>query len=256
MILDVQNLSFSYDRKRTIFRDVSFSLDKGEVLSILGTNGAGKSTLLNCIANLLKPKSGTILLNGTPMQTMSMRDIAKVIGYVPQVHLPTYAFTVRDFTVMGRSPYIGAFGSPSKEDYAIADDALRRLDIYHLRDKLYTEISGGERQQVTIARALTQQPQIILLDEPTAHLDYGNQFRVVQMIRQLADEGYALIMTTHNPDHAIILNGKVAILDRQGVLDVGLASDSLNGETLSTLYGLSIKTVYDPDAKRNICVVV
>lgn len=256
MILDVQNLSFSYDRKRTIFHDVSFSLDKGEVLSILGTNGAGKSTLLNCIANLLKPKSGTILLNGTPMQTMSMRDIAKVIGYVPQVHLPTYAFTVRDFTVMGRSPYIGAFGSPSKEDYAIADDALRRLDIYHLRDKLYTEISGGERQQVTIARALTQQPQIILLDEPTAHLDYGNQFRVVQMIRQLADEGYALIMTTHNPDHAIILNGKVAILDRQGVLDVGLASDSLNGETLSTLYGLSIKTIYDPDAKRNICVVV
>lgn len=127
MILDVQNLSFSYDRKRTIFHDVSFSLDKGEVLSILGTNGAGKSTLLNCIANLLKPKSGTILLNGTPMQTMSMRDIAKVIGYVPQVHLPTYAFTVRDFTVMGRSPYIGAFGSPSKEDYAIADDALRRL---------------------------------------------------------------------------------------------------------------------------------
>lgn len=256
MILDVQNLSFSYDRKRTIFHDVSFTLDKGEVLSILGTNGAGKSTLLNCIANLLKPKSGDILLNGRSIKTMTMRDVAKVIGYVPQVNLPTYAFTVRDFTVMGRSPYIGPFGNPSKEDYAIADEALDRMNIYHLRDKLYTEISGGERQQVTIARALTQQPQVILLDEPTAHLDYGNQFRVVQMIAQLADEGYALVMTTHNPDHAIILNGKVAILDRNGVLGVGQASDSLNGDTLSQLYGLEIKTVYDPDAKRNVCIVV
>ena len=256
MILDVQNLSFSYDKKRTIFHDVSFTLDKGEVLSILGTNGAGKSTLLNCLANLLKPQSGDIFLNGTSIREMHMREVAKAIGYVPQVHVPTYDFTVRDFTVMGRSPYIGAFGNPSKKDYEIADEALARMNIYHLRDKLYTEISGGERQQVTIARALTQQPQIILLDEPTAHLDYGNQFRVVQMIAQLADEGYALIMTTHNPDHAIILNGKVAILNREGVLGVGQDSDTLSGETLSELYGLSIKTVYDPDAGRNVCVVV
>lgn len=245
-----------YDKKRTIFHDVNFSLEKGEVLSILGTNGAGKSTLLNCIAGLLKPKSGDIRLNGQSMKTLTMREIAKIIGYVPQVNLPTYAFTVRDFTVMGRSPYIGAFASPSKEDYEIADEALSRMNIYHLREKLYTEISGGERQQVSIARALTQQPQIILLDEPTAHLDYGNQFRVVQMIAQLADEGYALIMTTHNPDHAIILNGKVAILDKNGVLGVGQASESLSGETLSKLYGLNIKTVYDPDAGRNVCVVV
>ena len=122
-------------------------------------------------------------------------------------------------------------------------------------DKPYTEISGGERQQVTIARAITQQPQLILLDEPTAHLDYGNQYRVVQMIHQLVAEGYALIMTTHNPEHAIILNGKVAILNRDGVLGVGHAADTLSAETLSNPYGLSIKTVYDEDAKRNVCVV-
>lgn len=256
MILDVQNLSFSYDKKRTIFHDVNFSLEKGEVLSILGTNGAGKSTLLSCIAGLLKPRSGDIYLNNQSMKNLTMREIAKIISFVPQVNLPTYAFTVRDFTVMGRSPYISAFGSPSKKDYEIADEALARMNIYHLREKLYTEISGGERQQVSIARALTQQPQIILLDEPTAHLDYGNQFRVVQMIAQLADEGYALIMTTHNPDHAIILNGKVAILDKNGVLGVGQASESLSGETLSKLYGLNIKTIYDPDAGRNVCIVV
>ena len=125
----------------------------------------------------------------------------------------------------------------------------------HLKHKAYTEISGGERQQVTIARALTQQPQMIRLDEPTAHLDYGNQYRVVQLIKQLADEGYTLIMTTHNPEHVGILNGKVAILNRQGVLGVGQASETLNGGTLSELYGLNIKTVFDPDAGRNICVV-
>ena len=255
MILQVKDLSFKYNNSRTIFHDVNFGLDKGEVLSILGTNGAGKSTLLNCIANLYRPASGNILLNGKSMKEMTMREVARVIGYVPQIHTPAYAYTVREFTVMGRTPYIGTFAKPSKEDYRIADEALDRMGISHLRDKAYTEISGGERQQVTIARALTQQPQIILLDEPTAHLDYGNQYRVVQMIKELASEGYALIMTTHNPEHAVILDGKVAILDRKGVLGVGQAADTLNGETLSKLYGLNIKTVYDNDAQRNICVV-
>ena len=255
MILQVKDLSFRYDSSRRIFQNVNFELDKGEILSILGTNGAGKSTLLNCLAGLFRPESGEILLGGRSMKTMSMGDVAKIVGYVPQIHTPAYAYTVREFTVMGRTPYIGAFATPSKEDYRIADEALERMNISHIAHKPYTEISGGERQQVTIARALTQQPQIILLDEPTAHLDYGNQYRVVQMIKELAQEGYALIMTTHNPEHAVILDGKVAILNREGILGVGQAADSLNGETLSRLYGLNIKTVYDPDAGRNICVV-
>lgn len=256
MILEVKDLSYQYkSHSRKIFHDVSFTLDKGEVLSILGINGAGKSTLLNCIANLFKPSGGDIFLNGKNVKNMSMREVAKVIGYVPQIHTPAYAYTVREFTVMGRTPYIGAFAKPSREDYRLADEALERMGISHLRDKAYTEISGGERQQVTIARALTQQPQIIMLDEPTAHLDYGNQYRVVQMIKELADEGYALIMTTHNPEHVGILNGKVAILNRQGVLGVDQAAEALSGETLSELYGLTIKTVFDADAGRNICVV-
>lgn len=156
---------------------------------------------------------------------------------------------------MGRTPYIGILRTPSAKDYKMADDALERMQISHLQNKAYTEISGGERQQAMIARVITQQPQIILMDEPTAHLDYGNQYRVVQMIRQLASEGYALIMTTHNPEHAIILNGKVAILNREGILGVGQAVETLSAETLSELYGLPIKTKYDEDAKRNICIV-
>ncbi len=255
MILEVNDLSFRYGGGRTIFRGVNFSLDKGEVLSILGANGAGKSTLLNCVANLLRPASGQILLNGRPMSAMSVSEVARVVGYVPQIHVPSYAYTVREFTVMGRTPYIGAFSTPSAEDYRIADEALERLGISHLRDKAYTEISGGERQQVTIARVLTQQPQIILLDEPTAHLDYGNQYRVVRMVKELAREGYALLMTTHNPDHAIILDGKAAILDRDGGLTVGRAAEILTSDALTGLYGLPVKTVYDEDAGRKVCVV-
>ena len=255
MILEVNNLSFSYHHRRTIFRGVDFNVAQGEILSILGPNGSGKTTLLNCIANLYSPDSGEILLNGRPMSRMSLRRVARVIGYVPQIHTPAYAFSVREFAVMGRTPYIGAFAMPGAEDYRIADEALERMGIAHLRDKPYTEISGGERQQVTIARVIAQKPQLILLDEPTAHLDYGNQHRVVQMVRELAAEGYALIMTTHNPDHAIILNGKVAILNREGVLSVGRAAETLSAEMLSNLYGLSIKTIYDEDAERTICVV-
>ena len=255
MILKVNDLSFCYHNSRTIFREVNFSVDKGEVLSILGPNGSGKSTLLKSIANPFEPVSGLILFNPRPISKMSLRSVARVIGYVPQIHTPTYAFTVREFVVMGRTPYIGAFTTPSAEDYRIADEALERMGIMHLRDKPYTEISGGERQQVTIARVIAQKPQLILLDEPTAHLDYGNQHRVVQMIRQLAAEGYAVLMTTHNPEHAIILDGKVAILNRKGLLNVGRAAEKLNAETLSNLYGLTIKTIYDNDAQRTVCVV-
>ena len=255
MILDVKDLSFHYETGRTIFHSVNFAVNKGEVLSLLGANGAGKTTLLNCVANLFAPKSGQVVLNGKPMSKMGLRDIARIVGYVPQIHTPAYAYSVLEFTVMGRTPYIGAFATPSLEDYEIAEKALERMRITHLRDKAYTEISGGERQQVTIARVIAQQSQLILMDEPTAHLDYGNQFRVVYMIRELAEEGYAIVITTHNPEHAIILGGNAAILDREGELHVGLAEEQLNAETLSELYGLTIKTVYDEDAKRNVCVV-
>jgi len=186
---------------------------------------------------------------------MNLRDIAQIIGYVPQIHIPTYAYTVREFTVMGRTPYIGAFKTPSKTDYKIADEALERIGVSHLKYKTYTEISGGERQLVLIARVITQQPKIILFDEPTAHLDYGNQHRIVRLIQRLSIEGYMIIMTTHNPEHAIILGGKVAILSRKGVLSIGKTAEIVNANTLSNLYGLSIKTIYVEEAKRMVSIV-
>ncbi|NLL62253.1 MAG: ABC transporter ATP-binding protein [Candidatus Atribacteria bacterium] len=256
MILEVNDLGFAFHKNRLIFNGVNFNVDKGEILSILGPNGSGKSTLLNCIANFYKPQHGSILLNGESISKINLRNIAQIIGYVPQVHIPTYAYTVREFTVMGRTPYIGAFGKPSKMDYRIAEASLKRVGIFHIKDRPYTEISGGERQLALIARVLTQEPKIILFDEPTAHLDYGNQYRIVQMISQLANEGYAVIMTTHNPEHAIILNGKVAILNRNGTFIVGKATDTIDATTLSNLYGLTIKTIYIEEAKRVVSVVI
>jgi iron complex transport system ATP-binding protein len=228
MILEIKNLSFHYNTSDTIFSNVNFTVDKGEVLSILGPNGAGKSTLLNCIANLFTPSSGEIILNEESIVKMGIRNVARIVGYVPQLHTPTFAYSVLEFTVMGRTPYIGAFATPSPNDYRIAQEALERMKITHLRNKPYTELSGGERQQVTIARVIAQQPQLILMDEPTAHLDYGNQYRVVQMIRELADEGYAIIITTHNPEHAIILYGNAAIFNRERKFSIGKNEETRN----------------------------
>lgn len=253
-ILEVKDLSFSYDNSRIIFEKVNFTVSKGKIFTILGRNGAGKSTLLNCVANLFVPKSGEILLNGQPMKKMKLTDVAKVIGYVPQVHNPAYAYTVRDFVVMGRTPYIGSLSKPSKSDYEKVDAVLEELNIMKLRDKTYTAISGGERQQVTIARAMVQEPQIILLDEPTAHLDYGNQLRTVKMIKRLAERGFGIIMTTHNPDHAMLLGDTVAILDKQGHLNVDTAENALTEEALSALYDIDLKMIYVEEAERKVCV--
>ena len=255
MSLEIKNLGFRYSNGKDIFKDVSFLLEKGEIMSILGANGAGKSTLLNCIAGLLNPYKGEILLNGKPTTQMKRIEVARHIGYVPQMHNPGFAFTVREFTVMGRTPYIGTFARPSKEDYEIAENALKRMDVYRLKDTVFTEMSGGEQQMVLIARVLTQEPEIILFDEPTNHLDYGNQYKTVDMIKQLGEDGYTILVTTHNPDHALTLGGKAAILDSDGTLHVGVSQDQLNEKVLSELYGIAIGVEYNDSAGRNLCFV-
>jgi iron complex transport system ATP-binding protein len=253
-IMEVQNLSFSYSSERKIFYDVSFSVYPGEVISILGPNGAGKSTLLNCIANLLTPDSGNILFNGKSIKTMNVKEISRYVGYVPQNHNPAYAYTVRDFVVMGRTPHLGLFAQPKEEDYELVHDTLEQMGILHLAHKPYTEISGGERQQVTIARAIVQQPQIILFDEPTAHLDFGNQVRIIKMIKYLSSQGFAILMTTHTPDHVIMLGDRVGILDRNGEMTFGNTEDILREDILSSVYNTDLKMVYIKEIGRLTCV--
>ena len=254
MILEVKNLSYQYRNSRTIFHNVNLHLDKGQVVSILGRNGAGKSTFLNCLANLYTPASGEILLEGKSMRRLPLNQVSRFIGYVPQVHYPVYAYSVRNFVVMGRTPYIRAFSTPSKSDYEKVDQVLNKLGIAHLADKAYTEISGGERQQVTIARALVQEPKVILLDEPTAHLDYGNQIRTIKMIRELPEEGYGVIMTTHNPDHVLMMGGLVGVLNPDGVLEFGEAGEILTEGRLSELYQVNLRLFHVDEFNRDTCV--
>lgn len=254
MILDVRNLSFGYHKDRILFRNVNFSVEKGEVFSILGSNGIGKSTLLNCIANLLTPFEGEISLNGVPMKNMDLKEIAKTIGYVPQMHDVAYAYEVRDYIVMGRAPYLGMFGKPSEEDYRLADKTMDELGISHLAGRAYTELSGGERQQVSIARAIVQQPDIIILDEPTNHLDYGNQLRMIHMIRKLAQSGYGVIITSHMPDHVLLLDGNVGILGDDRQLRVGTTREIMTKENLEELYHVEIFMIHVDEVGRDVCV--
>ena len=253
--LEVRDLSYSYDGHRTIFSDVSFELRAGDVFVILGANGAGKSTLLDCVSNMLKPKTGQVLIKGRDINELSERELACCMGYVPQISTPAFSYTVRDFVVMGRAPHLGLLKVPGDEEYAIADEVLEYMGISHLADKIYSNISGGERQQVQIAKVLTQKTEIILFDEPTNHLDYGNQHKIIQEIAQLAkDNSIAVVMTSHMPDHAMLLNSKVGILDRTGHMTVGTPQEVMSEESLRTLYNTDLHMVYVEELGRYACL--
>lgn len=253
-ILEARQLSYAYPGGKAVFHDVSFTLKKGEILSVIGPNGAGKSTLLGCLVGQLKPDTGDIKLNGKSMEKLNRREIAQYIGYVPQNSNPTYGYDVRTYVVMGCTPYISSFSMPSKADYRAADEAIAAMGIAKLANRPCTEISGGERQQAAIARVLVQKPRVIVLDEPTSALDFGNQMQTLRMVRQLSQQGYAVIMTTHNPDHAIMLGGQVAALNQEGLLQVGTAEQMLRSEELSQMYDVEVQVPYVEAVGRNSCL--
>ena len=255
MIYSIRNISYTYPgTSRVVIRDVSMNLNEGEILSILGPNGAGKTTLLNCMAKLITPNSGTILLRETDIRNMNAREVASIVGYVPQTHTPVFSYTVLNFVMMGRAPKIGMFQRPGKEDEDAAFAALETLNIAHLANRPYTDISGGERQQATIARAVAQNPAVILFDEPTAHLDYGNQHRILLLLRSMSRMGFSVVLTTHNPDHAVLLGGSAAVLDRDGHLTTGASHDVITEARLMNLYRTKLRMTYVPEVSRTVCV--
>ena len=247
------NLHYSYTPDRMILKDICFRFKSGEIVSILGPNGAGKTTFLNCLANLVPLDKGEIFIDDKNIRKIPPREVAKVIGYVPQIIVPSFDFSVLEYVVTGCAPHMGTLSRPKQEHYDIAMDAIRRMGLEKLWNRSYSQISGGERQQVSIARALAQRPAFILMDEPTAHLDYGNQIKVLKTVRSLKEEGYGVILTTHNPDHALLLQDQVAILDRNGVLSTGLSTDVLKEQNLSELYGTELKLFYEEQLGREVC---
>jgi len=254
-IIDAKSISFTYpNAQKKVIADCSFSVAAGEMVSLLGPNGAGKSTLLNCLCGLLEPQSGQVLVGGKDIRTLSQREISGVIGYVQQFQASTFSYTVFDYVLMGRASKIGLFQKPSRADREMVERVLTEMGILYLADSSIMEISGGERQQAAIARAIVQQPKVIFFDEPTAHLDYGNQVKTLKIIHDLKQKGFAVVMTTHTPDHCIMLGGTVVILNRDGTVLKGACDQLLTEETLRSTYATDLKLIYVKEAGRNVCI--
>lgn len=256
MILDVTRASFSYDGTTNQFEDISFSLRRGEVLSLLGRNGTGKSTLIKCILNILTLRGGRVEISGRRASGMRPDEIAREVGYVPQVHRAAFPFSALDFVLMGRAPHIPAFSVPREEDYQKAEEAFARIGISHLRDRCISEMSGGESQMVMIARALAQEPSLLILDEPTSHLDIGNQMKVIATIDRLASDGIGILMSTHFPDHGFLVSHTVAILEGGRLIAQGPAEDVITEENLHKAYGVDVCIRYVKEAGRMVCIPI
>lgn len=252
-IMDIKNAEFSYNGKKSIFQNVNISIEKGDVLCILGPNGTGKSTLIKCMNSLLKLKSGEILLKDKNIYSMNNTELAKIMGYIPQSNNSTFAYSVLNIVLMGRTPHLSITSVPGKNDYKIAEEALKNLGILHLKDKIYTEISGGERQLVLMARAIAQQPEILLLDEPTSHLDFGNQIRTLKVINKLSKTGLSVIMTSHFPDHAFLSSNKVAIMNQGTIMEMGSPESVVTEENMKQAYGIDVK-VLEVNEQRKACI--
>jgi iron complex transport system ATP-binding protein len=251
-LFEVRNISFDYDGEE-IFSDISFSIEKGDVLCILGPNGTGKTTLIKCLNGLHEIKSGEILVKGENIRKLSFRQISKHIGYIPQSHVPSFPFKVFDVVLMGRAPYLNLTDAPKDEDKKIALEALKTLGIEDLKDKEYTNLSGGERQLVFLARVLCQKPDILILDEPTSHLDFGNQIKLLEIIDNLAKTGLSIIMSSHFPDHAFLSSTKVAIMKDRKFIDFGTPDSVVTEENLRRAYSIDVRLI-ELDDKRKVCV--
>ena len=248
MKLDTTNLTYGYAR-RVIGREINLSLSAGEVVCVLGPNGSGKTTLFRTLLGLLPARGGDIRLDGRPLDGWSRVEVARVVGYVPQAHAPYFPFSVREIVLMGRTAHMGLISTPSREDRKAAEDALMLLGILHLADEIYTQISGGERQLTLIARALAQGPKLLVMDEPTASLDFGNQARVLGHLDKLADRGIGIIFSSHDPDQALHHADSVLMLLDGVVVYSGRPDQVITSGNLRHVYGVDVDVVLLPDRR-------
>ena len=251
--IEVKNLNFSYGERQILF-DVNFSVDKGEFLSILGPNGVGKSTLFRCVLGLLSGYSGQVLIDGRDAKTFSVKEAARHIAYIPQSSNPTFNYSVFDIVLMGRTSGLSTFRSPKKEDVDRSHWALDKIGISHLENRCFHRLSGGERQMVLIARSLVQDAPILMLDEPTANLDFGNQLKVLHQVKELASEGYTVIQTTHHPEQSYMFSDRILALQHGRILTEGPPREVLTEETVRQLYGVDVHVLSLYDDKARICI--
>lgn len=253
MSIEVSNLKFSYG-DRLIIDDISFAAEDGQLISVLGPNGVGKSTLFRCVLGLLKDYKGKIFLNGKDIKKLSTGEMAKLIAYIPQSHYPSFNYSIFDMVLMGTAVQVSSISSPGKKQIDIVNRALKKMGIYHLKDRGYMQISGGERQLVLLARALVQDAKILVMDEPTSNLDFGNQIKVMIQIRNLAKEGYTIIQSTHNPDQTFLFSDKIIAMKGGRIIKYGKPDDIISNELIQSLYDVDVEIQSLYNDKIRVCI--
>ncbi len=247
-MIKINEASYKYSAQN-IFEDISLEINEGEILCIVGPNGCGKTTLLECILGINKLNSGSILIHNTDIKSLKSAEIAKQIAFIPQMHDKTFPYTVREIVIMGRAVHMNMFSSPSRADIEIVDECLCTVGIEKLKDRPYTQLSGGEGQLVMLARALAQKTPLIIMDEPTAHLDFNHELIVLETIVKLVKTvGLTVIMATHFPNHAFYFenNGlpiNVGLMNEKKFSEIGAPSRVLNEENLKNLFYINAKVV-------------
>jgi iron complex transport system ATP-binding protein len=239
MKIDVRDLDFSY-KDNSVLRELSFSADAGDVMAVLGPNGVGKSTLFRCLLGFIRPQRGTITVGGEDIRSLGSSQLARRVAYIPQSTSPAFNYTVQDTVLMGLTNQLGMLSSPRPADVKKVADVLESLGILHLRHRGCGQISGGERQLTLLARALIQNASVLVMDEPTANLDYGNSWRVMERIVSLAESGYTVIYSTHDPNQAFMHANRVLALKNGAALAVGAPGDALSEAVLSELYNIRV----------------
>ena len=256
MRLEAKDLDFGY-RGHRVGSGVSLALEAGEVLCLLGPNGSGKTTLFKTLLGLLPAQGGAVLTDGIDVKARARNEVAQLVSYVPQAHAAFFPFTVREVVLMGRTAHLGVFSSPSRRDSDIAQAAIERMRLAPLAESVYTRISGGERQLALIARALAQEAKVVVMDEPTANLDFGNQVRVLQHIRLLAQSGIGVLLSTHDPDQAFLCADRVAMLHQGRLARLGTPDEAITPESLKQIYDVDVAVTRVPmqgGGERRVCI--
>ena len=250
-LLSFRQISFGYQRQRPILQELSFALQPGRITAVLGPNGAGKTTLLYLALGWLAPWSGEIMLDGRRLRSHSRLERGRWLALVPQSEHTPFDYTVLEYVLMGRAPHLPPLGMPTPADIRTAWQALEQVGLEELAEHPVPQLSSGERQLMLLARALAQSPRLLLLDEPTAHLDLHNKARLVQMLRSLKEQGVTLLMTNHEPDVVLALADDVLLLEPGGAAQYGVLDDVLTAEALSRIYRLPIRLV-EVDGHRQV----
>lgn len=255
-MLSVRDLAYGYRAKR-VGEGVSFTLMPGQTLVLLGPNGSGKTTLFKTLLGLLPVQGGGVLLGERPLSALGRREIAREVAYVPQASAGYFPFTVLDTVLMGRTAHLGLFAAPGHRDRMVAEETLELLGVRELAGEPFTQISGGQRQLVLVARALAQKARLLVMDEPTASLDFGNQVKVLEQVRRLSGEGIGVLLSTHDPDHAFQCGDLAALLNDGALYRFGTPAEVVTEATLGAVYGVDVevhRVAEEGAPTRHVCL--